>query len=130
LTKELENTILHTEEKFIEAMDDDFNIPLALSHLQNLARAINKIASGGKYVRPMTLSKAHELLLKIGNILGIFLEHKKETSDYLINLLLTIRAEARKTKNYALSDKIRSEIQKMNIEVKDLPLKTIWFKKI
>ncbi|MHA1384749.1 MAG: cysteine--tRNA ligase [Candidatus Helarchaeota archaeon] len=130
LTKELENTILHTEEKFIEAMDDDFNIPLALSHLQNLARTINKIASGGKYVRPTTLSKAHELLLKIGNILGIFLEHKKETSDYLINLLLTIRAEARKTKNYALSDKIRSEIQKMNIEVKDLPLKTIWFKKI
>jgi len=130
LSEELEKTVQQTKNEFMLAMDDDFNTPLALSHLQNLAREINKIAQKGEIVHPEIMKQAHELLWKLGSILGIFLEDKEGFSSKLIDLILIIRQEARERKDFALSDKIRDELNKLNIEVKDLPHKTIWYKKI
>ncbi|MHA1378679.1 MAG: cysteine--tRNA ligase [Candidatus Helarchaeota archaeon] len=130
LTNELENAVMQIRETFIDAMDDDFNTPLALSYLHDLARIINKIASSGNYINPHALKKSHNLLLELVNILGLSIDKKRSFSGELINLLLTIRNQARKNKNYTLSDEIRSKLQNFNIEIKDLPLKTIWFKKL
>ncbi|MFX0133425.1 MAG: cysteine--tRNA ligase [Candidatus Hodarchaeota archaeon] len=130
LTAELEKAIQQTESEFILAMDDDFNTSLALSHLQMLAREINKITQKGEIIEPEIMDRAHKLLLELGSILGIFLENKESISDKLVDLILSVRQEARRNKNFALSDNIRDELNKLNIEVKDLPNKTIWYKKI
>ncbi|NVM04382.1 MAG: cysteine--tRNA ligase [Candidatus Helarchaeota archaeon] len=130
LTAELEKTIQQTESEFILAMDDDFNTPLALSHLQTLAREINKITQTSEIVDPEIMERAHKLLLELGSILGIYMENKESFSDKLVDMVLAIRQQARQNKDYALSDKIRDELNKLNIEVKDLPNKTIWYKKI
>ncbi len=130
LTEDLKKLIQQTQSEFILAMDDDFNTPLALSHLQTLAREINKITQKGEIVNPEIMEQAHKLLWELGSILGIFLENKEGISDKLVDLILTIRQEARQSKDYALSDKIRDELNKLNLEVKDLPNKTIWYKKI
>ena len=127
---ELNNTIIQTERNFIDAMDDDFNTSLALTHLQSLVRNINKIASAGEFVSVKILEKAHQLLFTLGNIFGLFSKMRMGLSDNLVELLLEIRQEARVNKNYTLADEIRHKLNKLNIEIKDLPQKTIWYKKI
>lgn len=130
VSNQLEEIIQQTEKNFMEAMDDDFNTALALTHLQSFIREVNKISSTNEVIAPETLKKAHNLLLNLGDILGLYSKNKEDSSNVLVNLILKIRQKARKNKNYELSDEIRDELNKLGIEIKDLPQKTIWYKKM
>ena len=99
------------EEKFHEAINDDLNMPLAMSVVWEVARYQQKS------------KKIAELLLKFDTVLGIKineLEEKIEEIPQEILELVEKRKIARKEKNWELSDKIRDEISKKGYNLKDL----------
>ena len=72
------------------------------------------------------------LLKELGQVLGLFFEAPQAASgnDQILNglmqLLIDLRAEARKAKNYALGDQIRKRLAELNITLEDRPGGTGW----
>lgn len=121
--------------KFNEAMNDDFNTPVALSVLFDMVREINR-------EREQNLEKANILagyLKQMAYVLGIlnyspeeFLQGKKDEAldKDKIKLLIEQREQARQNKNWAQSDKIRAELTQMGIVLEDTPQGTLWRKEV
>jgi len=118
------------EQKFIEAMDDDFNTPIALSVLFELAHEIQRLRE-----KDLELAARHALLLKkLGGVLGIlqddplnFFQGKKDDLDVLkIEALIAARNQARADKNWAEADRIRQELADMRVVLEDSLFKTTW----
>ncbi|MHA1143376.1 MAG: cysteine--tRNA ligase [Candidatus Helarchaeota archaeon] len=127
---EFENVIKECENEFLEAMNDDFNTPLALVAVQRLAKEINQYSTA-KEIPPIPLfRKAHELLTTFGEILGI--NEKIAEDDVLmepiLEILLDVRNELRKTKNYKLADEIRDRLKAIGIKIDDFAGQTKWTK--
>lgn len=112
-------------ERFEKEMDDDFNTPGALAEVFTFVKTVNTLVS--KATKASVLREAHSTLIEIMSVLGIDLQKEvgaetSQTSDLpkkLVELLLQIREEARKTKNYALSDNIRTGLAEAGITVSD-----------
>ncbi len=118
------------EQKFMAAMNDDFNTPIAFSVLFELAHEIQR-------VRHQSSQAAAELgatLKKLGNILGIlqteptvFLQTSTETVDVgNIEACILARNNARQMKNWAEADRIRDELLAMSIVLEDSSEGTTW----
>ena len=111
------------DEKFEYAMEDDLNTPMALATIFDQIRETNKyIDNNGKSLGVKT--SYISLKKKLIDVIGIEVEYenKSATNDLtekLIELLLKLRKEARETKNFPLSDKIRDELKAIGIEIKD-----------
>jgi cysteinyl-tRNA synthetase len=125
-----ESKIEEIKKKFIEALKDDFNTPLALSYLLELSKEINKYISGNN---PSTISieKARDLLIELGKIFGLFEMDKKakkevEIIDKIMEIIINIRNELRKQGQYQLSDKIRNSLKDIGIVLEDVGDKTKW----
>lgn len=128
-----EKLISDFEERFITAMNDDFNTPVALSVLFDLVREINR-------EREHNIGNANILagyLKKWANILGIlyddaeqFLQGGKTDKSEIVQIeaLIQERNLARKNKDWALSDKIRNKLLEMDIILDDTPHGTLWRK--
>lgn len=106
-------------QEFEKAMDEDFNTSKALSILFELANN----AQREKETNKEEALKSVGLLLGISNILG-FDFAKEETlgddlTESLMELIIEIRKMARSQKNWELSDKIRDDLAKLNIVLKD-----------
>ena len=112
-------------EGFEAAMNDDFNTPGALAEIFTFIREINSLTNdvGGAAV----LREALAVLSELVGILAIDLGASESdgsgvSADKLkgaIEFLLELREEARKTKNYALSDQIRDRLGQLGIVVAD-----------
>jgi len=110
---------------FEREMNDDFNTPGALAEVFALVKSVNTYAS--KVGKASAIREARSALLELMSVLGIDLETKTtreaSASDELLgqvgDLLLQIREEARKSKNYALSDRIRNGLAEVGITVSD-----------
>ena len=111
------------DKKFEYAMEDDLNTPMALATIFDQIRETNKyIDNNGKSLGVKT--SYISLKKKLIDVIGIEIEYenKSATNDLtekLIELLLKLRKEARETKNFPLSDKIRDELKAIGIEIKD-----------
>lgn len=106
--------------KFIEAMEDDFNTPQALSVLFEIVRNINR------QIQNEILTKSSIIRIKIlfeewGEILGInFLPgEKQKRTDDVLNILLDVRNQLREKKEWELSDKIRSQLKDLGFGLED-----------
>jgi cysteinyl-tRNA synthetase len=130
------------EEKFYEAMDNDFNTAKAIGYLMQLARAINRFSAhkkakkrGGPLVAPAL--RAFQL---VGEAVGLF---QMSTGDFHeevkakrlsamginmadIEQLLTDRVTARQEKNWEQADAIRAELEEKKIMVLDTPEGVQW----
>lgn len=111
------------EQKFCEAMDDDFNTPLALAALFDLAHEGNKLMDSGK-LSPAEAIAILSTFRKLGGILGVLQQpQKKETghdlTKELVDVIAKLRAQAREKKDFAASDLIRSEMSKIGIVLED-----------
>lgn len=119
--------------KCYEAMDDDFNSPIVISHLFDAARVINQLVDKQQTITPAGL----EALKKVVNtfvfdILGLKSEaaggnaQREEAYGHAIDLLLELRAKAKATKDWATSDQIRDELASFGFEVKDTKDGATW----
>lgn len=104
------------------AMDDDFNTPIALSHLFEGVRIINSVND-----KKETLAQDDKtLLIKLFNdfvfdVLGLKEENAVNTDkiDGLMNMILDVRTEAKAKKDFATSDLIRDKLKEIGFEIKD-----------
>ena len=118
------------EEKFIEAMNDDFNTPIAFSVLFDLAHEIQRLRE-----KDLALAARHAALLKrLGGVFGIlqknpahFLQGNKNQVDAeRVNTLIADRNAARAAKNWAEADRIRDELLLMSVVLEDGADGTSW----
>ena len=106
-------------DKFIEAMDDDFNTALAVSYLYELVKLVNKTDDANKLANVVNFFEE-----VVEPVLGIsFVEEKSNgeevLDDKLINFIISLRKQARDEKRYDLSDQIRDNLSEMGITLKD-----------
>ena len=127
-------------ERFLEAMDDDFNTGGALGELYELARALNRFADAARLDRPnrdpgalAQFQAGIVVLRELTQILGLFREARAETkigedrlTGPLLDLLVEIRARVRKEKNFALADEIRNRLAGLGVVLEDRPDGTGW----
>ena len=113
------------EREFVEAMDDDFNTADAIASLFNIVREYNMKVDEKS---PREIVKAtKETLLNLGSVLGFFRKFEEKTLlDEEIEQKIREREEARKSKNYALADKIRDELKAQGIILEDTPSGVRW----
>jgi len=117
------------EKKFREAMDDDFNTPVALSVLFDLAHEIQRCRNADiEYA-----AKLGALLRELGGVLGIlqsdpesFFQSGQRVSVAEIELLIAARQKARSEKNWEEADRIRKELTALSIEIEDSVNGTTW----
>ena len=110
-------------ERFITAMDDDFNTPQAVASLFDLARDINRAAEEGRDV-----AGAQAALLELTGVLGLTLETPKldaETGPAL-DLLIETRAAFRGAKRFDLADMVRDRLTALGVSLEDGPDGTRW----
>lgn len=117
------------ESAFITAMDDDFNTPVALSVLFDLAHEIQRLRENDIE----NAAKLGALLRELGGVLGIlqadveqFFQAGSAEEIEKINNLIAAREQARKDKNWSEADKIRQTLLEMNIVIEDGAKSTSW----
>jgi cysteinyl-tRNA synthetase len=124
--EEMVRTLEAARGKFLEAMDDDFNTPLALSILFDLVRDLNRYI-GDEKASKNVLSQALNLFAELGGILG--LEFKEQAvgkvglTDDLVELIMEIRQKLRERKDWTLSDEIRDRLRDLKVIVEDKKVK-------
>jgi cysteinyl-tRNA synthetase len=142
LTEPVEK-LVRLEERFRSAMDDDFNTALAIGHMFDAVRAINRILAEEDLLQdslPALLSKAHDDLLRLGDVLGILGSNPAAWLDRSaregladsglsgaeIEALITERREARARRDFARADRIRDELAAKGVLLLDSPEGTTW----
>ncbi|NJE31079.1 cysteine--tRNA ligase [Thermococcus sp. 18S1] len=122
--------IRNAREKFHEAMDDDFNTAEALKAVFEASNAVNRYLTRAEKPKESILRKALEFFRMVSEVFGIFEDYFREQrageEEALIQLLIDVRAQLRKEKNFALADKIRAQLREMGIQLEDTPQGTVW----
>ncbi|MFZ4620192.1 MAG: cysteine--tRNA ligase [Bacteroidota bacterium] len=121
------------KKRFFESMNDDFNAPAAVGVLFELVRETNELLSDAQ-------NASHEFMVTLDEfftsgaetVLGIRLTASSSSSEglesLLIDLLIASRNEARKAKQFTLSDKIRDDLKAMGVILEDTKEGTTWKK--
>jgi cysteinyl-tRNA synthetase len=108
-------------QKFIASMDQDFNTRAAISELFELAREVNKLLAEGKLSNQGVEAILH-VLGEVDSVFGILATSRKEQEDRsgeIIDILIEVRNELRKRKQYDLADKIRDQLKEKGVELQD-----------
>jgi cysteinyl-tRNA synthetase len=111
------------EDNCYKAMNDDFNSPILISHLFEAVRIINSINDGKEKIDKENLDTLKSLYKTfVFDVLGLKDEQSKDSSNLtseLIDLILNLRLEAKKNKDFATSDKIRNVLTSKGVIIKD-----------
>jgi len=139
--RELISHLQTLRERFIDAMDDDFNTARAIGCLFDTIRLLNASLTGKKAeVSTAVLEQTEKTLCEIGAVLGLFLE---EPNHYLrldrereavkrglaiaeIEALIAERRSAREAKEWQRADEIRKGLAAQGVILKDSPTATTW----
>jgi cysteinyl-tRNA synthetase len=124
---QLAATVEAARARFAEAMDDDFNTAGALAALFELVRAINTARDTGVGGEPFMVAQA--ALRELASVLGLRLQSAKPQAQQaapFIELLIELRAELRKAKQFALADMVRTRLAALDITLEDGPQGTRW----
>lgn len=106
--------------QFIQAMDEDFNTPLAISELLKVVKYANSAIAAGRVGELANIKTIFENMFFVLGLKPDIKEEKLENNtDELLDLVADIRTKLRAEKNYALSDYIRDELAKLGIVSKD-----------
>lgn len=121
-------------ERFLAAMDDDFNTPVALAALFDMAREINRMRRDDEAAAAELAAE----LRRLGGVLGILRDDSEEflrgddpagaagLSDTEIEGLIAERLAARQTKNWAEADRIRDLLKEKGVTLEDGAGGTLW----
>jgi cysteinyl-tRNA synthetase len=107
-----------------DALNDDLNTPVMIAHLFDMARLINLVKESRESINAADLDiLKRQMHLFLEDILGIKMEQaesgESELLPKVIQLVLDIRQEAKKNRNFELSDQIRNQLGGIGITVKD-----------
>ncbi len=138
-TGPLQESVPTLRSRFLECMDDDFNTGGAVGVLFELLSALNKFADTAKLETEKSEPALAEfrtgvaVFRELSNILGLFWEAPKSAGGgddkllgELMSLLIALRQEARKTKNFAMADQIRTRLTALGITLEDRAGTTGW----
>lgn len=112
-----------------DAMNDDFNTAIVIAQLFELTRIVNSAVAGSETLTADGIAQAKNIFdTYLFGILGIKHEVKSNSGDVdgLMKLIIDIRAQAKSNKDFATSDKIRDELGKLGISIKDGKDGTTW----
>jgi cysteinyl-tRNA synthetase len=112
------------QDEFIKAMDDDFNTAKAISVLFDLSKLANYYLLE-KNTAVEVIDKFTAQFDELFNVLGLSFANT-EMLDEEIDALIEKRNQARKDRNFKLSDQIRDQLKEMNIILEDTPQGTRW----
>jgi cysteinyl-tRNA synthetase len=136
--------VLGFKMKFLEMMDDDFNTAGAIGVMHELAGAINgyveqtKVEKSKDPAALRAVGAATQTLRNLGGVLGLFRgklapggaetesTESGATLDKVMQLLIQLRNDARKDKNFALADAIRNGLTAIGITIEDRADGTAW----
>ncbi len=123
--------------KFLEAMDDDFNTGGGVGVFFDYLRALNKFIEANKLeATPVTenvearktLAAATAVFRELASTLGLFRAPVEEENaqadslvDPLMNILIELRRDAKKNKDFATADKIRDSLKAIGVALEDRP---------
>lgn len=132
LADEVQTTLADLKDRFLEAMDDDFNTGGGIGLLFEMRRAINGFISQNKLEETCSdeqkaqLTTMATLFKELANLVGVFrkpVEKSAGADDEFVNglmdLVLDIRKQMREEKNWAVADKIRDALNELKVEVED-----------
>ena len=110
--------------KMLEAMNDDLNSPVVIAQLFDLVKVINSISEGKEQIAAAELKELKGIFNSfVFGILGLqkpeCADEKGDLSGELIDMILEIRQEAKKNKDFATADFIRDELKAKGVIVKD-----------
>ncbi|HVN49328.1 MAG TPA: DALR domain-containing protein, partial [Bacteroidota bacterium] len=122
-------------QRFLDAMNDDFNAPQGIAILFDLSKEVNQILNSDQKLSLGALQSIEKTFSEFGgNILGIITEKQEtatadaETESGLLDLFVHIRSEVRLQKLWALSDIIRDGLKNLGFIIEDKKDGTTWRK--
>jgi len=124
--------LLAYKERFLAAMNDDFNTALAIAVLFELAREINVLITeaAAEPQKKEELREAGQLFAELSEVLGLNFSLAQGLSAEFaqeVERLIAKRQEARKSKNYAQADAIRDQLKEMGVVLEDTPQGVRWY---
>ena len=137
----LAKDVIDLRMKFMEAMDDDLNTAVAIATLHEIASRVNAYIEQTGAEKPGVSPQRVEAIwmcgaemVRLGKVLGMFTvadakPAQDELAPKLMELLIALRADARKTKNFAMADAIRNGLDKAGVVLEDRASGTTWSRK-
>jgi cysteinyl-tRNA synthetase len=134
-SKKVAKIIEEVTEDFKEAMDDDFNTALAIAEIFDFTKEINKLIKKNE----MTKENSEKLLSVYSgllDVLGLDIEkattasskqgEQSDLAEKLIQILIDLRQDAKKNKDFATADKIRNSLSEIGVQLEDTRAGVQW----
>jgi len=129
------SNIKNAKQRFEEAMDNDFNTPLAISVLFDVAKSIFSYIEKNYKINITAKREILQIFNSTLYVLGIEAITTKSVTeqsrliDDLMQIIIDLRREKREQKDWKAADRIRRKLQEVGIELEDMPDGTIWRRK-
>jgi cysteinyl-tRNA synthetase len=120
---EMERALADARARFRTAMDDDFNTPVAVSVLFEIARAANRADGADRLAAQAQLA---ELASVLGLELGDSGTGSGANADPFIDLLVAVRDDLRGQKLWAMADNLRDRLAELGVTIEDTASGTTW----
>jgi len=115
------------KKQFFDAIKNDMNTPLALTHFFKIISLVNKQIDARRFSKK-DLQKAEEIIRELGGFFQIIPELREERLPEEITKLIREREDARKRKDWTKADAIREQIRKLGYALEDTPEGPRWRK--
>ncbi len=137
-TADVQTLVDSTKTAFEERMNDDFNTPMATAVLQDFTRTVNGWLNGDTPLNQGSLAAIDRIFTQIGGeVLGILQDDATASSggdatdnaarlDGVMRLLIDLRANARKNKDWGTADQIRNQLKDLGLALEDRADGTVW----
>lgn len=126
------SNVKELEKKCYEAMNDDFNTPVLVAHLFEAVRIINTANDGKETLTATDIELLKKLMHDfVFGVMGLKDETENNVADNkllegVMQIILDIRKEVKARKDFATADKLRDELNKLNIAIKDTKEASVW----
>jgi cysteinyl-tRNA synthetase len=132
VSAEVSELIESTRVAFERSMDDDFNTAGGIAALFDMTREVNRMLNRGEPLSKGSLEALDEFYRRLlGDVLGVLPDNLEaevgsELTGELIELLIEMRANLRRAKQYDLADGVRDRLSELGVQLQDGPEGTTW----